>query len=243
VAGNDVVLAQKTVEADQGQVAAALQTIEAARQALNSVREIEGYLKVTAPFAGVVTERNVHPGAFVGPASGPGAAAAMVRLIEHDRLRLVVPVPEAYTAGITVGTKVPFAVAAYPGQPFSGAVARIAHAVDVTTRTMAVELDVINTDGRLAPGTFCQVRWPVRRTEPSLLVPSGSVANTTGRTFVVRVTNGRTEWVDVRTGLASGPLVEVFGDLHPGEAIAARGTDEIRAGVEVRIKDVKPAVS
>ena len=152
-----MVLAQKAVEADQGQVVAAQQNIEAARQALKSVSEMEGYLKVTAPFDGIVTERNVHPGAFVGPASGPGAATPMVRLVENDRLRLVIPVPEAYTAGMTVGTEMPFSVAAYPGQTFSGNVARIAHAVDVNTRTMAVELDVINKDGRLAPGTFCQV--------------------------------------------------------------------------------------
>jgi RND family efflux transporter MFP subunit len=243
VAGNDVVLAQKAVEADQGQVAAAQQNIEAARQALNSVSQMEGYLKVTAPFDGIVTERNVHPGAFVGPTSGPGAATPMVRLVEHDRLRLVVPVPEAYTAGMTVGTEMPFSVAAYAGQTFSGKVARIAQAVDVNTRTMAVELDVINKDGRLAPGTFCQVRWPVHRTGPSLLVPSGSVASTTGRTFVVRVTNGRTEWVDVRTGLESGLLVEVFGDLKPGDEVATRGTDEIRPGTEVRIKEAKPAAS
>jgi len=77
----------------------------------------------------------------------------------------------------------------------------MAHAVDVKTRTMAVELDVANHDGRLAPGTFCQVRWPVRRPAPSLFVLSGSVASTTGRTFVVRVRNGRTEWIDVKTGL------------------------------------------
>lgn len=243
VAGNDVVLAQKAVEADQGQVAAAQQNIEAARQALKSVSDMEGYLKITAPFDGVVTERNVHPGALVGPTSGPGAATPMVRLVGNDRLRLVIPVPEAYTAGMTVGTEMPFSVAAYPGQTFSGKVARIAQAVDVNTRTMAVELDVINKDGRLAPGAFCQVRWPVGRTGPSLLVPSGSVASTTGRTFVVRVKNGRTEWVDVKTGLTSGPLVEVFGDLRPGDEVATRGTDEIRAGTEVRIKEVKPATS
>ena len=243
VAGNDLVLAQKALEADQGQVAAAQQNIEAARQALKSVSDFEGYLKVAAPFDGVVTERNIHPGAFVGPASGPGAATPMVRLVEDTRLRLVVPVPEAYTAGVTTGTHMPFSVAAYPGQTFSGTVARIAHAVDVNTRTMAIELDVANKDGRLAPGTFCQVQWPVRRTGPSLLVPSGSVATTSGRMFVVRVRNGRTEWVDVKTGLGSGPLVEVFGDLRPGDEIAARGTDEMRPGTEVRVKEVKPAAS
>jgi membrane fusion protein (multidrug efflux system) len=131
--------------------------------------------------------------------------------------------------------------AANPGQTFPGVVARISQSVDVATRTMAVELDVNNADGRLAPGTFCQVKWPVRRTAPSLLVPNGSVASTTGRTFVIRVRGGRTEWVDVKTGLTSASLVEVFGALKPGDEIAARGTDELKAGASVQVKPVKPA--
>jgi multidrug efflux pump subunit AcrA (membrane-fusion protein) len=124
---------------------------------------------------------------------------------------------------------------------FAGTVSRISQSVDVATRTMAVELDVNNADGRLAPGTFCQVRWPVRRTAPSLLVPSDSVTSTTGRTFVIRVRGGRTEWVDVKTGLASGSLVEVYGDLKVGDEIAARGTDEVRAGAVVQARQIKPA--
>jgi membrane fusion protein (multidrug efflux system) len=241
VAGNDVVLAQKAVEADQGQIAAAQQNIEAARQALKSISDMEGYLRIIAPFSGIVTERDVHPGALVGPTGGPGAATPIVRIVESNRLRLVIPVPEAYTAGMTNGTALTFTVAAYPGQTFNGTVSRISQSVDVATRTMAVELDVNNADGRLAPGTFCQVRWPVRRKSPSLLVPSGAVANTTGRTFVIRVRAGRTEWVDVKTGLASGPLVEVYGELRAGDEIAARGTDEIRTGTQVQTKPAKPA--
>jgi membrane fusion protein, multidrug efflux system len=241
VAGNDVVLAQKAVEADKSQIAAAEQNVEAARQALKSVSDMEGYLRITAPFSGVVTERNVHPGALVGPTGGPGTATPIVRIVESNRLRLVIPVPEAYTAGVTNGTSLTFTVAAYPGQTFTGTVSRISQSVDVATRTMAVELDVKNPDGRLAPGTFCQVKWPVRRTMPSLLVPNGSVASTTGRTFVIRVRSGRTEWVDVKTGLTSGPLVEVFGDLMPGDEIAARGTDELKAGASVQVKQTKPA--
>ena len=241
VAGNDVLIAEKGVEASQSQVAAGQQNIETARQALNVVREMEGYLRVTAPFDGVVTERNIHPGALVGPASGSGAAVPMARLVQINRLRLVVPVPEAYTAEVKPGTEIPFSVAAYPGQTWSGTVARIAQAVDVSTRTMAVELDVANNDGRLAPGTFCQVRWPIRRSGLSLFVPSGSVATTTDRTFVVRVRGGKAEWVDVKTGLTSGPLVEVFGDLRPGDEIAGRGTDELRPGTEVRARAAKPA--
>lgn len=224
-------------------MAAGQQSVEAARQAMNATRDLEEYLQVTAPFEGVVTERGVHPGALVGPASESGPTVPMVRLVQNSRLRLIVAVPVAYTAAIRAGTEVPFSVAAYPGQTWSGTVARIAHAVDVTTRTMAVELDVTNADGRLAPGTFCQVRWSVRRSGPSLFVPSGSVASTTDRTFVVRIRNGKTEWVDVKTGLTSGSLVEVFGNLRAGDEIASRGTDEMRPGTEVRTRGTKPATS
>lgn len=239
VAGNDLVVSQKTMEASRSQVAASQQNVEAARQSLKSVTDMEAYLRVTAPFSGVVTERNVHPGALVGPNSGQSGGAPMVRIDQNDRLRLVVPVPEAYTAGITNGVAMPFTVAAYPGQTFSGSVARIAQAVDVKTRTMAIELEVPNTDERLAPGSFCQVRWSVRRSGPSLLVPSASIASTSDRTFVIRIRDGRTEWVDVKTGLTSGSLVEVFGDVHAGDVIAARGTDELRAGTAVLTKEPK----
>jgi RND family efflux transporter MFP subunit len=241
VAGNDVRIAENAAAASQSLVMSAQQGVEASRQALNAVRDMEGYLRITAPFAGVVTERNVHPGALVGPSSGAQAQAPLLRLVQYDRLRLVVPVPEAYTSEMTMGDEIPFSVAAYPGETFSGKVARVARAVDVATRTMAVELDVINRDGRLAPGTFCQVRWPIRRSAPSLFVPSSSVAATTDRTFVVRIRAGRAEWVDVRTGLTSGALVEVFGDLAPGDEVAGRGTDELRPGTEVRPRASKPA--
>jgi membrane fusion protein (multidrug efflux system) len=243
VAGNDLVVAQKAVEADRSQIAAAEQTAEAARQAVRSVTQMEGYLRVTAPFDGVVTERNVHPGTLVGPNSGAAATTPMVRVVHIDRLRLTVPVPEAYTAGIVPGGDISFTVSAYPGETVSGTVARIAQAVDVKTRTMAVEVDVSNKDGRLAPGTFCQVQWPVHRPTPSLFVPSASVGSTTDRTFVIRVRNGRTEWLDVRTGLTSGPLTEVFGDLQPGDQVAVRGTDEIKPGTAVRVKEVQPPSS
>jgi RND family efflux transporter MFP subunit len=237
VAGNDVVTAEKAADASRAQVTAAQRTVEAARQTVNAVRDIEGYLQIRAPFDGVITERHVHPGALVGPSAGAGTPP-MLRVVQSDRLRLVVPVPEAYTAEITVGTRIPFAVAAYPAETLTGVLARVSRSVDVATRTMAVELDVDNATGRLAPGGFCQVRWPVRRSSPSLFVPSGSVAATTDRTFVIRVREGRTEWVDIRTGVTSGPLVEVFGALQAGDEIAARGTDELRQGTAVRAQTV-----
>jgi RND family efflux transporter MFP subunit len=233
VSGNDLDVAQKTVEADRARVRATQDSAEAARAALRSVQQIESYLQVKAPFDGVVTERNVHPGALVGPTGGAGVAVPMVRIEQVSRLRLVVPLPEAYAAAIPAATKVSFTVSAFPGQTFSGTVTRIAHSLDVKTRTMPVELDVSNPSARLAPGMFAEAQWPVRRLEPSMFVPISAVAKTTERTFVVRVRDGKTEWVDVKTGMIAGRLAEVFGDLREGDEVAARGTDELRAGTRV----------
>ena len=161
----------------------------------------------------------------------------MLRVEETSRLRLVVPVPEKYVAGMKEGTTVQFSVPAFPNQGFSGKVARIAHSVDVKTRTMPVELDVTNKDGRLASGMFPEVLWPVNRTEPTLFVPTTAVARTTESVFVVRVRDGNVEWVIVQTGETDGKLTEVFGDLRAGEAVATRGTDELRSGTRVTAKE------
>jgi membrane fusion protein (multidrug efflux system) len=240
VAGNDLEVAQKAVEADRARLEAARESAEAAKGALKSVTEIEGYLRVRAPFDGVVTERNVHPGALVGPAGGSGTAVPLVRVEKTARLRLVVPVPEKYAAGVREKAKVEFTVPAFPSQTFSGTVARIAHSVDVKTRTMPVELDVTNTDGRLASGMFPEVLWPVSRAQPTLFVPTSAVARTTEAVFVVRIRDGNAEWVNVQTGESDGKMTEVFGDLHVGDAVATRGTDELRAGSRVTAKETAP---
>lgn len=233
VAGNDLEVSQKSLEAVQAQVKAQEDAVTAATQALQALTEVAGYLDVKAPFGGVVTERNVHPGALVGPSGATGGAMPMVRIERVSRLRLLVPVPQAYIAGIRGGRTVEFTVPAYPGRIFTGTVARIAHSVDVRTRTMAVELEVPNVAGELAPGTFAEARWPVERPEPTLFVPVSAVTSTLERTFVVRIAGGKTDWVDVRTGVATGGLTEVFGDLREGDQVAMRGTDELRSGMAV----------
>src|SRR5262249_5814357 len=123
VAGNDLEVAQKAVDADRARVQSARESAEAAKAALRSITEIEGYLQVRAPFDGVVTERNVHPGTLVGPVPSSGSATPLLRVETVTRLRLVVPVPERYLAGMAEGAKVQFAVPAYPNQTFSGTVA------------------------------------------------------------------------------------------------------------------------
>jgi hypothetical protein len=104
---------------------------------------------------------------------------------------------------------------------------------------MPVELDVLNGDGSLAPGMYPAVSWPVRRARPALLVPRSSVVTTTERTFVIHNQNGRAEWVDVKKGAAEGDLIEVIGNLRPGDMVVRRATDEIRDGTPLQSVSVK----
>lgn len=230
VAGNDVVVAEKTVEAAQALVRSYGDSIKAAHAHVQAVKELEQYLRIRAPFDGIITERNVHPGALVGPGTG---STPLFRLHQVSRLRLVVAVPEALVGAIVKEARVPFTVPAYPGETFTGVVNLIAHDLDEKTRTMPVELDVRNADLRLGAGMYPEVRWPVRRPRPSLLVPPTSIVTTTERTFVIRVTDGVAEWVNVSRGARAGDLIEVYGALKEGDTIVRRGTDELREGTKV----------
>jgi RND family efflux transporter MFP subunit len=223
IAGNELELAQATVQADQARLAA--------------VSAIEQYLTVTAPFDGVITERNVHPGALVGP-QGAGSSTPMLRLEQVARLRLTVAVPEIYVSAVAEGSSTPFTVRAWPGVTFTGVVARVARSLDVRTRSMPVELDVENSDGRLAPGMFADVKWAVRRPTPSLFVPVSAVVQTTERTFVVRVKDGLAEQVPVQRGAVLGDRVEVFGALNEGDQVAVRGSEDWKSGARLEARAV-----
>jgi RND family efflux transporter MFP subunit len=160
----------------------------------------------------------------------------IVQIVDTDRLRLVVPVPEAQVGAMKEGQQVSFTVPAYPGQPFHAPIARISHSVDVNTRTMPVELDVQNRDGRLSPGSFATVMWPVQRTYPTLFVPTTAVTSDQQHSFVIRVRNGKTEWVTVQTGQAVNTDVEIFGGLEAGDQVVRTASDSIRNGQEVSTK-------
>jgi membrane fusion protein, multidrug efflux system len=233
VAANDLEVAEKNAQADESNVTALKRAADAAQEGVRAVAQLESYLKITAPFAGQVTTRYVHPGALVGPAGGTGAATPIVRVETVNRHRMVVPVPENDTAGVPEGTMVNFTAPSFPGRTFRAPIARISRGVDLKTRTMPVELDVRDPKAELVPGMFCSVEWPVHRAYPTLFVPVSSVASDLQRSFVVRVRMNHAEWVDVTTGVRSGNFMEVFGDLREGDEVASRGTDQIRPGAEV----------
>ena len=228
VAGLDVLRAEEDVTAARAALQTQVQAVEGAKAALNAVRALEQYRTIVAPFSGRITERLVHPGALVGPTTGP-----LLRLEQISRLRLIVPVPEHSLGLVSTGRPMQFRVPAHPGRTFTAKLARSAGSVDAKTRTMAIEGDVDNAAGILAPGMFPEISWTIVREKPGLLVPATAVVTTTERTFVIRVVNGKAEWVSVTKGAAAGDQVEVAGDLKPGEIVVKRASDEIRNGATI----------
>src|SRR5262245_1098709 len=234
VAGNDLIVAEKNVEAAEALMNAYEGSAKAAEASVQSLQALEKYLTIMAPFDGIITDRNVHPGALAGPNSGTGSMP-LLKLEQLNRLRLTVAVPETHVGGIVKTAQVRFTVPAFPGETFHGVIRRVAHNLDPKTRTMAVELDVVNPTLRLASGMYAEVLWPVRKERPALLVPPTCIATTTEHTFVVRIKNDVAEWVPVSRGSAAGELVEVYGPLQDGDLVARRGTDELREGTRVKV--------
>jgi RND family efflux transporter MFP subunit len=219
VSRHELEVAEAALRADSARVAA--------------LREMEGYLVTRAPFDGVVTDRRVHPGALVGPSQGSGGLIA--RIEDHAKLRLTVAVPEQ-AAGVTpIGLSVAFSVSAWPGEVFHGRVARASGAVETRTRTMPIELDVAS-GGKLAPGMYADVAWPVSRRTPSLFVPPTAIVQTTARTYVIRVRAGRAELVNVTRGVSAPERTEVFGALAAGDTVLRRGVDDVADGDSVSVR-------
>jgi RND family efflux transporter MFP subunit len=235
VAGNDLLVAEQTSAADRALVEAASNNVQGARDNLRSVTQLESYLEIRAPFDGIVTQRNLHPGALVGPASGQAGSQPIVRIESLSRLRVVVPVPESYAAGVSEGQQVTFRVPAYPDRMFHAPIARISHDINPNTQTMQVELDYHNTDSQITPGSFTSVEWPVHRMYATLFVPSSAVATDLQRTFVIRLRDGKAEWVDVKCGVVASGKTEVFGDLRSGDIVARNATDSLLNGSQVSV--------
>ena len=220
VSTNELELAQALFKADQAKV--------------NSLQTLASYLVVVAPFDGIITERNVHPGALVGPPNEPlQSSVPMLRIEQVSHLRLTVPVPEADVGAIAEGTKIKFQVRAWPGRDFAGTISRVSHWVDTKTRTMAVEADVDQSQCALDPGMFVEVVWPLRRDSQSLFVPASAVLDTAEATFVERVSEGRVEHVPVHRGSTMGNLMEVFGSLNAGDSVVVRASEDLANGTRV----------
>jgi RND family efflux transporter MFP subunit len=207
---------------------------DAAKAAYNEVAETIKYLEIRAPFAGVISLRNVNPGAYVGP-SGKGSELPLFTLQEQKHMRLVISVPEAYTGYLTENDKVNFTVKALPNRVFTAQVRRLAGALDNHLRAERTEMDVYSNDKTLLPGMVAEVEMPLPAKDSSFIVPSTAIVDGTERLFVIRETaDHKAEWVDVQTGRSQGGKMEIFAKgLKEGDRLVKKGTEEIRDGALV----------
>jgi len=206
------------------QMAADSAAYEALRQQAKAYKEVSGYLYITAPFDGVVIARKADPGALVS------ASSMLLTVQDNDILRLRISVPETYVAAATGKRDLTFSVDAYPQQRFTGTLTRKTETIDPATRTELWEYDVDNRRHLLKAGAFVYARLNLERGAPSMILPPTAIATTLERKFVIRVHDGKVQWVDVRQGMTTDAGVEVFGDVQPGDTILVKATDERKPG-------------
>lgn len=222
------------LSAAESDLAAAQQAVKAAKDSVDHVSDLLNYLNITAPYDGMITERNMHEGSFAYPPHGQEGYPPMLRIKQLSLLRVVIPVPDYAVDGVNIGTPIKFTVSAYPNRVFEGKVARIAHSLDPKTRTEPVELNYWNTDRVIDPGMFPQIHWPMKRSYKTTFVPLTAVYTSLETPMVVKIQDGKARWVEVRRGQVMKDQVEVFGDLSEGDTIALNGSDDIADGSPVR---------
>lgn len=215
-----------------------LAQLEAAKASYREVADVKNYLQIRAPFSGNIATRNVSAGAYVGP-SGKGSDLPMFSLVQQDRLRLVVNVPESYTGLLNKNGDIKFSIQSIPGETFTAKVSRFAGALDSKLRSQWVEMDVYNKDKRLLPGMVANVILPLSENSKSLSVPSSAVLNSTLGVFVIKVEKNTAHWIPVTSGIANGETTTIIGPVSPGDVIVKTATEEIRDGQNIRIKAPK----
>ncbi len=224
---NEIDQARSKAWSDSAAVAAARENLKAAEALYKSKSEFASYLTLTAPFDGTITERNVSPGALVGR----GEAGKPLFVLEDSRtLRLTVAIPESFSSSLPPDARVSFSVTAFPDRQFSARLARSAGSLLEHNRAMMVEFDTDNHNGQLKSGMYANVSLPVIRQDSTLFVPATAVVTSSEQVFVIRSKNGVAEWVTVKKGVALDSLVEVFGELHAGDPIVRKASEEIREG-------------
>jgi multidrug efflux pump subunit AcrA (membrane-fusion protein) len=203
-AGDMQMTASKTADANvtagEKNVVAAREFIRASKATLDRIIALQGYEKVTAPFAGIVTARNVDVGALIsttGSTQGPARAnpagpsdvpsgGEIFRVAQIGRLRVLVSLPQSEASGIHIGQPANVSIEEFPNRSFPGRITRTSSALDAASRTLLTEVQVANPTGVLLPGMYTTVRFTTNRVVPPFLVPEASlVVEANGTTLAV----------------------------------------------------------
>lgn len=231
----DGTIAAGELEKARSQMLADSASLNAARSRTNAYAQLKDYLTIRAPFSGIVTQRNVDPGTLVST----GNTKPMLTIENINKLRLRVAVPEAYTAATSETLGVDFTVDAQPDITYQAKLSRKAGAINLANRTETWEFLFENKNNQLKSGMFANAILKLGRKAPTFLVPSAAVVTNLEIRFVIRLKEGKAEWIDVRSGINLRDKIEIFGNLAEGDTLLARATDEIRSGTMLVPKVLK----
>jgi len=210
----------------------------AARQNVQRLSSLTRYQRVVAPFAGTITARGADPGALIG-AGGANAGTPLFRLVQADRLRIALSVPQAYAPAIRKGMAAEVVVRELP-KPFPALVVRTAGAIDPATRTLPVELELPGGSG-LLPGMYARVRIATTRAVGALSVPGTCIVTHKGKPQVAVVdAHGRVAYREVTIARDDGTDVEIADGLQAGERVVIGPSDEVAEGALVEIAPAAP---
>jgi RND family efflux transporter MFP subunit len=215
-------------------VHAAQSSIAAQAANVRQLEQLKAFSRITAPFAGIVTERNIERGTLVTPGSASGSPLYMIAI--SNPLRLFVKVPQAFASGITPGAAVKVRVRQYPGRDFAGKITRSAGALDAATRTLTVEAQVANDQGELFPGAYADVTFPTPLAHGVTVIPASALVIDSQGTRVATVdTNSKAHLVAVQIGRDQGQEVEIVGGLTGQENVIAAPAGNIVEGTLVKV--------
>ena len=209
--------------------------LAAADANVRRLEELESFKNVYAPFSGVLTRRNVDPGALINSgAQAPGKE--LFDIARVDPLRVYVSVPQAYAPGMKAGVKATVTLQEFPGQKFTAAVARTAEAIDPGTRTLNTEVDVPNRDGKLLPGSFGQVHFAVANSVTRITIPVNAMLfRAEGPQAAVVDKDGKVHLRSIVIGRDFGATIEILGGLDANDRIIINPADSLEEGQQVRV--------
>lgn len=223
-------------QADVQAVKSHLRVAEADRDRVAALRD---YLRITAPFDGIITERRIDPGHLVQP-SRSAADTPLFVLIQADTVRLFVDVPEADAGLVDIGRPAKITLSAQSNMAFDGTVARTGWALQSGTRALRCEIDVPNPDGKLRPGMYAQVELTVAERADVITVPKTAIVANDGQSFCVTVTSdGKILRKPVQTGIRSATDVEIISGLDESEDILTANAAAFSDGQQVEMTSAK----
>jgi RND family efflux transporter MFP subunit len=198
---------------------------------LNAVKALQEYLTVKAPFDGIITERNVHPGALTGPSFKMDNKPLLI-LEDNTKLRLETFIPEAYSGSVDMSDRqVSFSTLSLPGQVFTAPISRSSHSLYDEYRSEAIEADVTNQQGIFKPGMYVEAVLKIKSPVSSMLVPSSCIVTTMEGKYVVALDNGKTKYINIKEGISTNGKTEIFGDIKGDEILLKKPSGEIKEGI------------